>query len=304
MDESGKVPKSLAQLALLLELNLNGGEGDTGDIVASAMTRFPYLESPEAVGMETPAGIPWWPGRFRFDLNDLKTSADAENVSHGHWRITHKGQIRLNREWATLQQYGLLKQSETVIDNIVVNDKDINNEDKSLSSLSPTDTLIYFWEQHTQGTNTEKANQIYERIIALFLLSKVPEMVEEGIVKDIWKVFDRDELIKKIGSLRYADYTNLAPLKFGRGFDTVAEKLMIVFDDVSLTYSERCLQVCQRIFGIYSIGGLRMYRKIPEVDLLFKRIWDLIDFEELFRLAGELCSRGGVSALPYYEEFS
>jgi hypothetical protein len=185
-----------------------------------------------------------------------------------------------------------------------MSEKVASDEDNNYLNLSHTDKLIYFWEQHSEGTKAEKTQQIRERIISLFLISKIKEIVDAGIVEDLWKVFDRDELINKIGSLSFASYTKLTPTEFGQGFDTLAQKLVYVFDDESLTYMERCLQVCQRIFGIYSIGGIRMYGKIREIDSLFERIWNLVDFEELFKLAGELCARGFISRFPYYEEFA
>lgn len=95
MSESSKVPNIQAEVALLLEMSMTGSEVNTGYIVSKAMAYFQYLQTAEAKNKKTPSGRPWWPGRFRFDLTNLKRLGEAENVVRGHWRITQKGRDKL-----------------------------------------------------------------------------------------------------------------------------------------------------------------------------------------------------------------
>ena len=91
------VPRDDAELALLFELFMCGGEGDTGYIVERAMARFPVLQTQKELNRETPSGRGWWSGRFRFNISNLVKRGEAINVKRGLWRITEKGMDRIKR---------------------------------------------------------------------------------------------------------------------------------------------------------------------------------------------------------------
>lgn len=85
------VPRDEAEMAILKELTMIGGDADTGYIVSRAMERFPVLKIPKEKGRQTPSGHPWWPGRFRFDLTNLKKKGEVVGIRRGVLRITDKG---------------------------------------------------------------------------------------------------------------------------------------------------------------------------------------------------------------------
>lgn len=58
------VPREEAELALLRELCMCGGEGDTGYIVERSIARFPILQTASELNRETPTGRPWWAGHM------------------------------------------------------------------------------------------------------------------------------------------------------------------------------------------------------------------------------------------------
>lgn len=88
------VPRSDAEIAILKELEMVGGDADTGYIVSRAMECFPVLQMPKEQDRKTPSRHPWWPGRFRFDLTNLKKKGEVVSIRRGVLRITDKGRER------------------------------------------------------------------------------------------------------------------------------------------------------------------------------------------------------------------
>jgi len=56
---SSLVPRSDAEIAILKELEMVGGDADTGYIVNRAMEHFPILQTPEEKSREVPTGQLW-----------------------------------------------------------------------------------------------------------------------------------------------------------------------------------------------------------------------------------------------------
>ncbi len=97
MSISQLAPRGDAELALLEEMQGEGKPIKTGELAARAMKRFPELTTTE-LKRRTPSGTLFWPGRFRFDLNNLKKKGQAANPVRGHWEITGLGIQRLAGE--------------------------------------------------------------------------------------------------------------------------------------------------------------------------------------------------------------
>lgn len=95
MSVNSLVPNDEAEIAILWELVMIGGDADTAYIVNRSMKHFPILQSAEEHNRMTPAGHLWWPGRFRFDLTSLKRKGQAVNVRRGYWKITRAGLQRI-----------------------------------------------------------------------------------------------------------------------------------------------------------------------------------------------------------------
>lgn len=92
---SAKAPRAQAKIVLLGEMEKAGGGLDTRTLVTNAMARFPELTSTE-LRRKVNGREPWWPGRFRFDLNSLKRKGEARNPKKGWWEISPKGRQRLS----------------------------------------------------------------------------------------------------------------------------------------------------------------------------------------------------------------
>lgn len=68
---------------------------------------------------------------------------------------------------------------------------------------------------------------------------------------------------------------------------TVTEKLFHVWEEHSEgTKAEKCQQLSERIFGLLTLMAL------PETKPLFNKLWELLDFNELYRLTGKLGATG------------
>ena len=96
MSISQLVPIKEAETTLLDELHNEGGPVKTGILVKRSIKRFPAKLTPSELRRKTPSGTPWWPGRFRYDLNRLKKKGETYSPIKGHWEITGLGCLRLD----------------------------------------------------------------------------------------------------------------------------------------------------------------------------------------------------------------
>jgi hypothetical protein len=94
MSISQLVPREDAELALLEEMQKEGKPIKTSELVARAIKHFPQL-TPAELQRRTPSGTMFWPGKFRFYLDDLKKTGQASNRVKGYWEITSMGRQRL-----------------------------------------------------------------------------------------------------------------------------------------------------------------------------------------------------------------
>jgi hypothetical protein len=139
--------------------------------------------------------------------------------------------------------------------------------------------LVNEWRRLTEGTETEKLNQLSERAMAILLLDKLSSIVEAGITKELWDIVDRDELIQNIGnpSLFYIEHPissdDIETANGARGL------MMVWLNQLKGNKTTRMQQICDRIWGLYSLGD------INELKNVFNRIHTLINFDELFELA-------------------
>ena len=61
--------------------------------------------------------------------------------------------------------------------------------------------------------------------------------------------------------------------------------------------AEGCQQISERIFSLLSLAAL------PEARPIFEKLWELIDFDELYRLNGKLGATGIWGSLDKSELF-
>jgi len=257
------VPNEDAELALLQELYKCGDEGETGYIVEQAMAHFPILQESSEFNRETPSGRLWWLGRFRFDLSRLGKEGYAYNVKRGYWRISPKGTAKLKMEG-----YGVGAEGE--------------NE-----GLTPTEKLLAYWEEHSDGAKAEKCRQMCERILGLLCLSYTGPT--KDIRPELWEILDLDELLRISGNLGVTGSSNFENNKdlfpFASEADTGDEaslQLFLALDPGDEgTKAERCQQVCERVFGIFSLLAVEETRQLGE------KLWKIIDFNELYKLCGK-----------------
>jgi restriction endonuclease Mrr len=94
MSISQLVPREDAELALHEEMWKEGKPIKTSELVARAIKHFPQ-PTPAELQRRTPSGTLFWPGRFRFDLNNLKKKGQASSPMRGYWEITSSGIQRL-----------------------------------------------------------------------------------------------------------------------------------------------------------------------------------------------------------------
>ena len=179
------VPREAAELALLRELYICGGEGDTGYIVERSIARFPILQTASELNRETPIGRPWWSGRFRFYLSDLRKVGEVENIRRGTWRITEKGMERLKRAGYVVRKEIAMTPLET--------------KDTAVPTYSLTEKLMELWANQAEGSKAEMCQQVSERIFGLQSLAVLPET--KSIFEQLDRIIDFSELYKMVGSL-------------------------------------------------------------------------------------------------------
>lgn len=129
MSISKLVPLGEAEMALLEEAQSEGKAIKTGELIKRAIKHFPQLTHSE-LQRRTPSGTPWWPGRFRFDLNRLKKKGEIRSPSKGYWEITSLGIQRLagSSQPSTQQVKNLSKSDKEVLDLIVETAKAVKKE--------------------------------------------------------------------------------------------------------------------------------------------------------------------------------
>ena len=184
------VPREEAELALLRELCMCGGEGDTGYIVERSIARFPILQTASELNRETPTGRPWWAGRFRFYLSDLRRVGEVENIRRGTWRITAKGMERLKRA-------GHMVKKEIAMMPIEI-------KDSTMPTYSVTEKLMELWTNRAEGSKAEMCRQVSERIFGLQSLAALPET--KSIFEQLERIIDFSELYEMLGSLSVSGF--------------------------------------------------------------------------------------------------
>lgn len=120
MSISQLVPSKDAELALLEESQSEGRAIKTGELVKRSIKHFPQL-TPSELQRRTPSGSPWWPGRFRFDLNRLKKRGEMRSPTKGYWEITSPGIQRLTgSSQPSAQQVQKLSRSERKVPDLII----------------------------------------------------------------------------------------------------------------------------------------------------------------------------------------
>jgi hypothetical protein len=164
---------------------------------------------------------------------------------------------------------------------INIKTKEVQDQLKTITAK-----LVKLWETNLEGTKVEKFNQLSERATGLLLFDKLSKMVDTGITKELWQIIDRGELIRTIGNLKLLDIRQ--PVK-SEDFNDAGDArtvMMFLLDQSEGSNAEKIRQIGYRIDGLYSL------ERIDELKNVFKRIDDLIDFDDLFWWVGLFATVG------------
>lgn len=270
---NSKVPKDDAELALLWELYKAGGELDTCDLVERAMSHFPILERQEERDCTTPSGRPWWPGRFRLNLADLKKRGEVVNIKHGRWGITEKGRNRLKEAGYRVeeQQIGLKKEA--------------------CAKKSPnrvTSELILLWMRSSEGAFYERYEQLCDRVSGLLSLEALPDT--QSLFKKLELVLDLNHLLEVILSVVMPEEITTDEWKIPhlqlKGENATDRLWQIWCDNSELTKARATKQISERIFGLLSLVAL------PETREIYDQLVETIDFVDMCDRVGALSISG------------
>lgn len=171
----------------------------------------------------------------------------------------------------------------------------VQKEDGMANEPNLPKKLIDLWMTHTEGSKAERCQQVCEGVLGLELLCELPEM--KDISDKLHTMIDFNELYRMAGQLYVTAFRCRAPVIIKEG-QTLTEKLMDLWtSNTDGSKAEMCQQVCERVFGLLSLAAL------PETKPIFDELWQKLDFDKLYWMAGSLGITGFWGKDTYLEPF-
>lgn len=159
----------------------------------------------------------------------------------------------------------------------------------NFAPISITKKLLDIWKKNSDSGRADEDS--YQRAFALLSLAFIPE------TKPIYdQLCDSIEINELFAIIRAKTKQGLpVPVIFTQ--ESVDEKLMEFWMEhcENRSKADLCQEVCERIFGILSLGVL------PETKPLLDQLWNIIDIDNLYWMAASLGIIGLWSKGNYFD---